>query len=244
MLAAIINLNPEHFRALLRRQGEPVVWFPAARCGCNSPGNPLITTACDCEHGYRYQQAELDSAVRVWFDRTRRRIVDERFGLVEVGSNTLAAMYDEVPASFADKFMRPWAEVMDQTTLTRGEGTDDSLPQPYPTRIVQVSQAVDPVDTAAGETTFVAGQDYELANANTGGNTSASNAIHWLDNAPAAGQTYRVRYFHRPLYWFLGELEQEAVPSRYTDGTGNPIPLPYNAALSLKHPALAQTGVA
>lgn len=225
-LPSIVALNPENFRALIRRHGEPCLWQRAMPCNCTSSESAEDTEPCgECEQGFRYTNMVLDAAVRVFIDKTTRGFVDAEMGPIAKGTTTVAAMPDELGLSFADKLILPRRVAWHKAVYNRGSGDTDTLKRTPALSIKQVQR----VEPATGEVTlYVPGVDYRLE----------GNAIEWLSggSSPAAGQSYSLLHSYKVTYWFLGEFKQEAPPSQF----GGQL-LPLLGALDVKHPFDGQT---
>ncbi len=219
MLSAIASLHPEHFRALIRRHGQPVEWWSALPCSCQASGDSDNSRGCgNCSQGQIYTHRALAPEVRVYLDKTTRRINDAELGLIPSGTATLAGMPDEILPGFADKFYFPLMAARHADTYRRGEGASDSLKRGGAFSLLSVMQ---------GNRPFALGTDCTLSGDELiwtpGGDAPAGDA-------PAEGEFYSVVHMYHPTYWYLGELQQEAMPAQ-PGGF-----LPFLGALAVKQP--------
>ena len=175
-------LDAEEFRDLLHDEGEALLWLRARPHTCLNPAENVSTRDCTCDNGYVYDATITGVGV---IQGVKREYMDPQFGLVRVGDCRMLTMPDEIPASEMDKIVLGDRVEPQKEIVKRGATARDGLRNPYCVDLLNVYDAT-------GD--YVVGTDCVLDN----------NGVKWLQNAPAAGVNYGVRYEAKPLFYVLG----------------------------------------
>jgi hypothetical protein len=179
------GLAAEDYRKQYRIYGEPIRWWKALPVPVGTPGRE--------RNGYLYEEQTLAPEIRVLIYQNRRDIQGTPFGSVTAGQSMISVMPDEVHLARGDRILATQRLQRARARIRREAGNSDVLPIPH---------AVELVWAVGAGTTFVAGEDFALS--------SDGRAIEWLGALqPEAGQEYGLEWTYRPMYVFLGQMNQE-----------------------------------
>ncbi|PIS43417.1 hypothetical protein COT23_01420 [Candidatus Kaiserbacteria bacterium CG08_land_8_20_14_0_20_50_21] len=205
-----MRLQPEHFRRVIHRHGETVLWYRATPNPANNPGTNDFDEAAD---DTLYTTVSLSSSVKVLITQAQREYIDRDFGAVQKGDLFLTTMPDEVRIGAMDKVVlsnRTW-----ETKERHVKGTSDTLQF---TPVVSVTEIRD-------ESHGVIETARYAVNLLTGAITFNGTPI------PAMEATYTVTYLYRPTFWYIGAAQSGNRPA---PGFGEA--LPQRGMLSWKRP--------
>lgn len=149
------------------------------------------------------QEQPLPDDVRVLIYQNRREIERVALPPVPVGQTMISVLPDEIHLTQGDRILATQRLQRARTRLRREAGSSDVLPIRY---------AVDLAWVVGAGRTYIVGEDVALS--------ADGRAVEWLDGgqAPGEGQEYGLEWTYRPMYVFLGELNQD------TPGGGGMVP--------------------
>ena len=207
-------LVPEAVRLMIESQGETVRWFQGLPTSTYDPKTNYVgTPGTTVQHGNYYREPKAGTTLKAIIATVRRSINSPEFGWIQVGELTCTTMPDAIPITDGDYLVLTGREQVAKERLTVGA---DTLSQPYPAAVLQVSD---------DSRVYVATTDYTV-NLTTG-------VISWTHggHAPAANAPYAVAYQYHPLYWYVAGDQQVPRPTPLTTTR-----MPLRGVLTLKPP--------